>query len=52
MMFNSVVKESCFKHQQDIIAMFDCDVTFTVSLCHNQPCPSISFCFKVKAKKL
>ena len=46
-MFNSMVKESCFKHLQDVIATSD--VTFTATLLTNIV-PSTSFSFKVKTK--
>ena len=40
-MFNSVVKESCFKHLEDVITMSVCDVP--VPFCHNQVRPQCLF---------
>ena len=49
-MFNSEVKESCFKHLQNVSAKSVCNVTLPAPHCNLVP--STSFCFKVKAKKL
>ena len=48
MLFNSVVKESCFKPPQDIIAMYVHDVT---TLLTTNLIPSAYFHFNVKSKK-
>ena len=51
MVFNSVVKELCFKHLQDIITMYVHGITTLYSLTTNL-IPSEYFRFKLKSKKL
>ena len=51
-MFNLAVKESCFKHLEDVTATSVCDVTLPRPSATINLVPSTSFCFKVKARKL
>ena len=51
MVFNSVVKELCFKHLQDIITTYVHDITMLYSLTTNL-IPREYFHFKLKSKKL
>ena len=51
MVFNSVIKERCFKHLQDIITTYVHDATTILSLTTNL-IPSAYFRFKLKSKKL
>ena len=51
MVFNSVVKESCFKYLQGTITTYVHDVTTLKSLTTNL-IPNAFFRFKVKSKKL
>ena len=49
MVFNSVVKESCFKHLQDITTKNNFDVTKILS--HNQPRSQCMFLLSIEVQK-
>ena len=49
MVFNSVVKELCFKHLQNIITTYVHDITMLLS--HNQPHSQCIFSFYTEVQK-
>ena len=51
MVFNSVVKELCFKHLQDIITMYVHDMTLPCYSLTTKLIPGAYFRFKLNSKK-